>query len=135
LASVEGGGSRNNPQTRAAKGIDETYKPNQQGKLESEPNRVPFLNYCAFVVRTAAECWDFDPTQFFSDNGWCEMRSALAVRHRITHPKKPEDLEISDKELRSVSEADRWLFNCMADILKSISEDVCNIDLCEPKSF
>jgi hypothetical protein len=102
---------------------DEAYRPNRQGKIESEPNRIPFLNYCAFVLRTAAECWDFDPTPLFSDNGWKEMQDALSVRHRITHPKKPEDLEITDQELYSISEGHRWLFNCLVGILISIPHD------------
>jgi hypothetical protein len=102
---------------------DETYRPNQQGKVEWEPNRIPFKNYCAFVLRTAAECWDFDPTQLFSDNGWKKMQDALKVRHRITDPKKSEDLEITDQELCSTSEGCRWLFNCLIDILNSIPQD------------
>lgn len=102
---------------------DDSYRPNRQGRIESEPNRIPFLNFCAFVLRTAAECWDFDPTLLFSDNGWKEMQVALEVRHRITHPKKPEDLDISDAELYSISEAHRWLFNCLAGILNSIPRD------------
>jgi len=78
---------------------DNAYRPSRQGKVESEPNRFPFLNYCAFVIRTAAECWNLDPTEPFSDNGWKEMQDDLQVRHRITHPKKPEDLVITEEEL------------------------------------
>jgi hypothetical protein len=101
---------------------DEIYRPNRQGKIESEPSRIPFLNFCAFVLRTGAECWDFDPAPFFSDNGWKEMQIALGVRHRITHPKKPEDLEITEEELYSISEGQRWLFNCLVDILNLIPQ-------------
>ena len=45
------------------------------------------------------------------------MQDALSVRHRITHPKKPEDLEITDQVLYSISEGHRWLFNCLVGIL------------------
>ncbi len=102
---------------------DDSYRPNRQGKIESEPNRISFLNLCAFVLRTAAECWDSDPSTLFSDNGWKEMQVSLEIRHRITHPKKPEDLDISDDELYSISEAHQWLFDCLADILNSIPRD------------
>lgn len=102
---------------------DETYRPNRQGKIESEPNRIPFVNYCAFVIRTAAECWEFDAEPLFSDNGWKEMHASLKVRHRITHPKKPEDLKITNSEMLSMSEGHRWLFNCLVKILNSIPQD------------
>jgi len=102
---------------------DETYRPNRQGIIESDPNRLPFLNHCAFVIRTAAECRNCNPTSLFSDYGWNELQIALKVRHRITHPKKPEDLEITELELSSTSEGHRWLLNCLVDILNSIPQD------------
>jgi hypothetical protein len=95
---------------------DETYRPNRQGKLESEPNRIPFANYCAFVFRTMAECLGYNPESLFSDNGWNEMQKALLLRHKITHPKNPADLEVTAEEMETVRESHRWLFNCLANI-------------------
>jgi hypothetical protein len=88
---------------------DATYRPNKQGKIEEEPNRIPFLNYCAFVLRTAAKRWGMNPESIFSDNGWKELQDALQIRHRITHPKQPQDLDIKDHEIDSVRESHRWL--------------------------
>jgi hypothetical protein len=98
---------------------DAVFYPNKQGKIEQEPNRLPFLNFCAFVLRTAAEHWGMNPESMFSDNGWKELQLALKVRHRITHPKQPQDLEIADVELESVRESHRWLFNCVVDIVNT----------------
>jgi hypothetical protein len=105
--------------TKIALLSDKTYKVDANGRIKAEQNRMPFLNYCAFILRTAAECWGVDPEAIFSDNGWNDMQAALRLRHRITHPKKPEDLEVTDAELRSVSEGHRWLFNCMLLIIRS----------------
>jgi hypothetical protein len=95
---------------------DTIFYPSKQGKIKQEPNRLPFLNFCAFVLRTAAEHWGMNPESMFSDNGWKELQLALKVRHRITHPKQPQDLAIADVELESVRESHRWLFNCVVDI-------------------
>jgi hypothetical protein len=95
---------------------DQLPKIGPQGKIEYQESRIPFLTQCAFVLRTAAEQRKLDPKQFFSDNGWNELGKSLKVRHRITHPKKPEDLDVSDEDLRSTSEGHRWLFNCLADV-------------------
>jgi hypothetical protein len=98
---------------------DSSFKPDQNGKIVEEPLRISFRNDCAFVLRTAAECGGHDPVKLFSDNGWREMQVALDVRHRITHPKKPEDLDITDSELDSLRESFRWFYNCMVDILNT----------------
>jgi hypothetical protein len=95
---------------------DRKAKLSSTGKIELEDNRISFLTQCAFVLRTAAEQRKVDPEPFFSDNGWNELRNSLKVRHRITHPKKPEDLNITDEDLHSTSEGHRWLFNCLADV-------------------
>jgi hypothetical protein len=96
---------------------DRTYKPDQTGRIVNEPNRIPFLNLSALILRTAAECWNIDAGPFFSDNGWSAMRSSLAVRHRLTHPKKTEDLEISAAEVDTMRGGHTWFYNCLVDIL------------------
>ena len=51
------------------------------------------------------------------------MQDALSVRHRITHPKQPDDLEITDQELYLISEGHRWLFNWSCRHSESIPHD------------
>ena len=99
---------------------DDNPRPDKQGKLSNDSNRLPFLNHCAFVLRTAAEHAGADADQFFSDNGWNEIQKSLTVRHRITHPKCPEDLEIADAEINSVRESHRWIYNCTAAIINAL---------------
>ena len=91
-------------------------KPDRQGRMICQTVRLPFLNSCAFILRTGAEQAGVDPSAFFGDNGWNEMQRALAVRHRITHPKSEEDLDVLDSEMDSVREAHRWFFNCLVSI-------------------
>ena len=71
--------------------VDGALCPDEQGKIKIELNRVPFKNNCAFLLRTAADCTQVDPTIFFSNNGWEQLQKALWARHRITHPKAPKD--------------------------------------------
>ena len=40
--------------------------------------------------------------------GWECFRKAIEIRHRITHPKVDEDLDISDAELQIVEKAMDW---------------------------
>ena len=102
--------------------FDAYGRPDKRGRVRLESNRVPFLNRCAFVLRTAAVHAGIDPESFFSDNGWNEIQRALRVRHRITHPQKPEDLDVTDSEVYSLREAHRWFFNRLSDIVNWYSK-------------
>ncbi len=99
---------------------DERPKMAPNGTVEFEPSHERFKNYCAFILRTAAECWGVDATTFFGDNGWRNMQDALQVRHRITHPKKVDDLQISDADLVAVGEGAGWLMKCLWEIVQAM---------------
>jgi hypothetical protein len=49
------------------------------------------------------------------------MQKALDVRHRLTHPKRPEELDVTDAEIDSMRESHRWLFNCTVDVLNAFA--------------
>src|SRR5262249_124562 len=90
--------------------FDETPRINEQGKIEFGTSSFPkFINYCAFILRTAAECWNFDPAPLFADSGWNELQKSVSVRNRITHPKSRSDLDITDSEIKSLEKSHRWL--------------------------
>lgn len=99
--------------------LDNTFKPDRKGRLRSEPNRIPFKNYCAFILRTAAECSGYDPERLFSDNGWQDIMKSLRVRHRLTHPKNPEEMIVEENELITLGKAIVWLYNCTGNIVDS----------------
>ncbi len=97
--------------TLASALVDDAPRVGKTGKIALEPNRIPFLNHTALVLRTLAEAIGLHADEMFADNGWAELQKALAVRHRITHPKEPEALTITDDEMRSLRAALAWLFN------------------------
>ncbi len=99
--------------------LDNSFKPDRKGRIRPEPNRMPFINYCAFILRSAAEFAGHDPETIFSDDGWNNMKKSLKVRHRLTHPKKPEEAIVVDFELEVLQKAMIWLVDCTSDIVNS----------------
>lgn len=89
---------------------DHDWRIAKNGTLEMHPLRRPFLNYTAFVLRSLAEESYTEPV-FFSDDGWNQFQKAVEIRHRLTHPKKNTDMNISDEEMRTLYEAVRWYYN------------------------
>jgi len=94
--------------------FDERGRVDGTGRVKHESVRLPFRDLCAFVLRTAAEHLGINAAEFFSDNGWERLQQVLAIRNRITHPKKVEDLNVSDEEMLFMREANCWFFNCLA---------------------
>lgn len=90
------------------------------GKIKEKPFNVAFMNNCAFVVRTTADYFGLPADEYFSQNGWQEMRKALAVRHRITHPKNASDLTISEIEIGMIRGALTWLINVQISFMNKI---------------
>jgi len=96
--------------------LDESPTISKTGKLSLEPNRIPFLNYVAFIFRTLAEYIGLDAGAFFSDNSWNELQEAVRVRNRITHPKEPNELNITDEQMDHIRGGLTWVLNCTTDI-------------------
>jgi hypothetical protein len=113
---------------------EEVPRPDRRGKLSNDSNRLPFLNHCAFVLRTAAEHAGADADSFFSDNGWNELQKSLDVRHRITHPKRPEELDVTDAEIDSMRESHRWFLKCIVEVINAFAANCHSTMQQSPKS-
>ncbi len=105
------------------------HRISKQGKLEKEAAKRPFLNDLAFIIRTGANCWHFDATNYFSDAGWAQTQKALIVRHRITHPKRDSDLYINAEEVKLVRDSIRWILWVVGGIIEYADNiDIDDID-------
>ena len=92
------------------------------GKIKLEPNKIPFLNNLALVLRSTADCIGLDSSQFFSDSGWDHLSQALQVRHRITHPKKAKDMIVTDSDMDKMRDALTWFTNSVRAIARQQGE-------------
>jgi len=48
------------------------------------------------------------------------MGEALKLRDRLTHPKKPADLTVSDEEILQVRTAHCWVLNSLSDVANHV---------------
>jgi hypothetical protein len=53
----------------------------------------------------------------YSDHGWFCLRQTNKIRDRITHPKKVEELTISDQEMATVEKGQQWYLPTMVGLL------------------
>jgi len=66
---------------------------------------APARDRTKFVLKVFARVFDIA----FSDSGWRALQDSLSVRHRVTHPKVPEDILVADAEFDVLREAQLWL--------------------------
>ena len=87
-----------------------------EGKVVCKKHKVPFADHFAFTFRTFIEALEIrkDP---FSETGWTDLKKALLVRHRITHPKLQSDVEISDQDLSDCESGITWFGKIISETL------------------
>ena len=76
---------------------------------ERTRNFQPFLKMVRFTSRIYFTFFNTSHRTEYGGDGWRAFRNAAAVRDRITHPKSPEALDISDSELDDLYAASRWV--------------------------
>ena len=69
---------------------------------------VPTKENLAFTLRTFAQAHapSFDLDR--GGSGWSDFKAALELRHRVTHPKKASDLEVSEADMTKVDAFVAW---------------------------
>jgi hypothetical protein len=99
---------------------DQKYEVERNGKPKPTEARYPFLNILAATLRFWAELKgksDDDITNsIFGVDGWNKFQSTLNVRHRLTHPKLGQSMEVSDGEIAEAMTAFEWLLTILADL-------------------
>ncbi len=84
--------------------------PANNGAINIQQQKTPLLNHLAFTLKEYEERFAIQE-HFLGDNGWSQFQKSVKIRHRITHPKLQEDIEISVADLEIVSGAVIWFIH------------------------
>ena len=87
--------------------LDELPQVSRNGKIKKEPNKASFLALVAYVLKTYAELISYD-VEILGDNGWELFCKSVNIRNRITHPKRKNEFEITDDDLKIVEGSRLW---------------------------
>jgi len=95
--------------------LDETYSLNEQGKGHTRTSYPGFLSKFRFLLRLLPESHGIETAPDYGGTGWDAFVRALDVRHRVTHPKVSQDVDVSEAELSLLHEAAEWFVNAYND--------------------
>lgn len=79
------------------------------GEIREQPVRQSTLNNLKKVYKLFSKKIPASWKPQFSGEDWPLLIESLNIRHRITHPKRVVELDISDDELEAIKGAVRWI--------------------------
>jgi hypothetical protein len=103
---------------------DEAYTLDERAQPVVQPKFLPTDTNFRFAINLCARDYQPEYELDVADNGWNQFRQALRIRHRITHPKAPKLLEISDDEMQAVKGAYAWFLRSYVDLMVRGAEDL-----------
>jgi hypothetical protein len=87
---------------------EENYYLTEQGALKPRRADVPFLANFRFAYDAVVKALGKSYTLPVGQKGWQDLQESQGIRNRLTHPKVPRDLEVTDAQLKTVRRGYDW---------------------------
>ena len=87
---------------------DQTYDLKNNGEPSTQTKFLRLPDNVRFTFRVFNRLFQANVDLGVGGNSWTAFLRALDVRHRITHPKKVDELDISDTEIKLCREVSSW---------------------------
>ena len=103
--------------------LEETYSVDDRGNIQSLPRFLPLETSIRLVVNIFnkhIKNVDVD----FSHPGWANLKASINVRNRLVHPKKIDDLSVTNKEVEQVLSGFAWMLSLEVKVLKESNESL-----------
>lgn len=91
--------------------LERSYDLTSHGEVRATRPRLSFLANVRFAFSISAKAAKANGLEFELDvgeRGWQRLRDSVKVRDRLMHPKRVEDLLVTDAEIRACMEAFLW---------------------------
>jgi hypothetical protein len=95
-----------------------SYQVTEQGKVTSRTRFISMPSLIRLTTRIATRLAPNLEVKF-DGTGWEQFRQALAVRNRITHPKREADMLLSVEDISTCLAGFNWLLDLVASAMAS----------------
>jgi hypothetical protein len=82
-----------------------------KGHLKERQKLLRLIDNYRFAVRMFCKASDINFELPTNEKGWTDFKDTVALRNRITHPKKEQEIHISDESMRIVVSAYKWFMD------------------------
>ena len=114
--------------------LDTEYKIRNQRKIQKDgavqivDSYLPLVQNIKLLFKAFAKASRIEPIISDNDKSWELLAKTASIRNRIVHPKKSEDLVISDEEIQLIRHVNKWFLSNSAKLLKKrIQADIKTI--------
>lgn len=94
----------------------------ENGTINEKPKYSPAKNSLIFSLSAIAKQHEADFQIDKSGKGWRDYKDAIKIRDRLMHPKRYQDLEITDSEIETTEGAYIWFTNELSKLEQAIAE-------------
>lgn len=92
------------------------------GKIKKRKQKASFKSRFAFSIRSYAEI--VGCTEDIFGSGWQRLLEAVEIRDRLMHPKRSEDIIVSDENLSACREGYRWFASLMLSTFRESAKNM-----------
>lgn len=101
---------------------DSSFELDGAGRPVSRPRFIPIERNLRFAFPRYARLFGATTSLDTGGQGWEKLSQTIKVRNRITHPKSPEDLDLTPDEIMTAMHAITWYSETMTSVLHEIEE-------------
>jgi hypothetical protein len=94
---------------------------NDEGVIKFRNAKISLSGNLCFTFRIHAKAFGVLEINRQS-SGWANFRRAIKIRDRLTHPRKLEQLDVSDEEVQTVASCMVWISEELKRLLTLIQE-------------
>ncbi|WP_299180322.1 hypothetical protein [uncultured Neptuniibacter sp.] len=96
---------------------EEKYKLKDSGEADLTFEMLELQSNIKFAAKSFIKALDSTYTATYSDSGWGSLKSAKGIRNRLTHPKTPHSIEITDSDFITIEDAFEWYWEWFIKLL------------------
>ena len=101
---------------------ESVFEVDRRGKIQEGVKFVQIANNLRFAANIFDKTFDKQLDLGIGATKWENFKTSIKIRNRITHPKKVDDITISDDELLIIKQVNEWFNGIIKDMIKHISE-------------
>jgi hypothetical protein len=90
---------------------EEDYELSDNGEVEIRKAKLRFKPNLLFAFKIAAKCNQINFKLSVNCHQWEALLRSIKVRDRLMHPKKSEDMTVTEKEIEAAQIAYEWIFD------------------------
>ncbi|MFD1105529.1 hypothetical protein [Sphingobium olei] len=102
-----------------------SYSVTEQGVIVEQARHISMTAMIRLTTKVAQSFCN-DAEVDFGGTGWANFKRAIAARNRITHPKRPDDLLLTDEEIDAAKTGFFWFSDMAVGVMEATLKELAS---------